>query len=309
MLLASGGGALCWWRIRDWELNATPAAEELHQAYRLHALQSAIHESEIKQVFTLLREGGVEPVLVKGWSAAGLYPEIGLRPYGDIDLCVAPEQFSQANAIVRSPEARALNVDLHRGLALLDEYKFDELLARSRLKKLGEVDVRVFAPEDELRMLCNHLLRHGAWRPLWLCDIAASVESRAADFNWDICLGKSNRQAQWVACAIALAGTLLEARVDDTPASPRGEELPRWLIPTVLKQWETYPALRCPVASQRSMRTYVRHPAGVLKAVCARWPDAITATVAVKGNFNELPRFPYQVGGAVARLAKFLAAT
>jgi len=29
---------------------------------------------------------GVEPILGKGWAIARLYPERGMRPYGDIDL-------------------------------------------------------------------------------------------------------------------------------------------------------------------------------------------------------------------------------
>ena len=306
-LLGSGAGALGWWRVRNSELKETPAGIELHEAYRRHALQSAIHESDIKQIFTLLRSGGIEPVLVKGWAAARLYPENGLRPYGDIDLCFAAGDYPKARAILGSPEGRMFNVDSHRGLAMLDDRRLDDLLARSRLIKLGGVDVRVFAPEDELRIQSFHLLRHGAWRPLWLCDIAAMVESRAADFDWDLCLGPRKRPADWIACTIGLAGRLLRARIEDTPAASRAKQLPTWLTATVLKQWETYPALREPLTRQRAMRTYWRRPAGVLNAIYSRWPDPIAATITVKGNFNDLPRLPYQLGSVVVRLAKLLA--
>ena len=254
-LQGSGAGALGWWRVRNSELKETAAGLELHEAYRRHSLQSAIHESEIKQVFTLLRSGGVEPVLVKGWAAARFYPEKGLRPYGDIDLCFASEEYPKARATLSSPEGRVFNVDSHRDLTMLDDRRFDDLLARSRLIKLGEVDVRVFAPEDELRILSVHMLRHGAWRPLWLCDIAAMVESRAANFDWDLCLGRRKRQADWIACTIGLAGRLLRASIEDTPAAGRAKQLPGWLTSTVLKQWETYPALRTPLTRQRALRT------------------------------------------------------
>ena len=43
--------------------------------------------------------------------------------------------------------------------------------------------------EDQLRQLCLHLLRHGACRPLWLCDVAVMLESLPGDFDWDRCLG------------------------------------------------------------------------------------------------------------------------
>ena len=45
------------------------------------------------------------------------------------------------------------------------------------------LDVRVLSPEDDLRFLCLHLLRHGAVQPLWLCDICVLLEARANDFR------------------------------------------------------------------------------------------------------------------------------
>ena len=94
LLLASGGAALAWRRVRVSEsLRATPAAHQLRQAYRLHTLEAALHERNIKQVFALLRAAGVEPLLVKGWAVARLYTEPGARPYGDIDLCVRPADY------------------------------------------------------------------------------------------------------------------------------------------------------------------------------------------------------------------------
>ena len=74
----------------------------------------------------------------------------------------------------------------------------------------------------------------------------------------------------------------------------------------VLKQWETHPVVRPPITQQRAFRTYLRHPAGLLKAVGARWPDPISATVTVNGSFNQWPRLPYQLGSIAVRAAKFL---
>src|SRR2546426_7669112 len=105
LLYGSGAAALGWWRIRHTALKTTPSAEVLRQAFRLQALQSAIHEEKLKTVFGLLRESSIEPMLVKGWAAASLYPERALRPYGDIDLCVRPSQYKSATALLASPEA------------------------------------------------------------------------------------------------------------------------------------------------------------------------------------------------------------
>jgi hypothetical protein len=239
-----------------------------------------------------------------------LYPEEGLRPYGDIDLCFGPDRYLQAMAVLKSPDASKYSVDVHEGFGKLDDVSLDELMARSEPARLGAARFRLLGSEDQLRILCTHLLRHSAWRPMWLCDIGAAVESRPASFNWDRCLGPERRQADWVACAIGLAHQLLEARVDDTPASDRAKQLPRWLIPDVMKNWDRpFPERYPPLSYLPPMSTYLRHPRGVLKAIGTRWPDPIEATIRLRGPFNEMPRLPFQIGNAVWRTVRFLTRT
>ncbi len=308
LLLGSGGAALGWWRVRLSHLKDSPAALELQHAYRIHTLNSFVHERAIKEVFALLRSAGIEPVLVKGWAIARLYPEKCLRPYGDLDLCFRPEQYEQASDVLESPEGRHYNVDAHEGFAKLDDYSVDELYSRSELIALDNIEVRVLGPEDHLRILCVHLLRHGAFRPSWLCDIAVALENRPADFDWNRCLGKETRKAGWVVSSLALAHRLLGARVDDTPAAGASARLPSWLVAHVLKQWEApYPALYPPMSYYPPLITYFRHPAGFLKALRKRWPDPLEATIRLERPIDEAPRLPYQIGYCLLRLKNFLA--
>ena len=308
MLLGSGAGALGWWRVRYSDLRISPIALELQEGYRFHTVRAGLHEREIREVINLLRTAGIEPILIKGWAIARLYPEKGLRPYGDIDLCFRPDQYQAAVAVMRSPQCQKYHVDLHDGFSKLDDHTADELYAGSQLVKLGEVDVRVLSQEDHLRILCVHLLGHSAFRPLWLCDIAAALESRPASFDWDRCLSGSRRRADWVLCTIGLAHKLLKVKIDDTPAAARAYRLPSWLVPHVLKQWEApYVANQPQVKYYPAMATYLRHPAGVIKAIRKRWPDALEATIRLRGPLNELPRLPFQVGYSLSRITKFLA--
>jgi hypothetical protein len=289
-------------------LRTTPAALDLQDAYRLHALQAVLHEREITEAFTRLRSAGVEPILVMGWAAACLYPEPGLRPYSDIDLCCRPDQYSAAVAALKRVESPTYLVDLHKGFATLDELSWDELYARSQMVKLGEVDVRILPPEDHLRLLCVHMLRHGAWRPLWLCDIAAAVETRPADFDWDRCLGRNRRVADWVACAIGLAHRLLKVPVDDTPVVWRAKHLPRWLVPHVLKQWSApFPEQYPPRSYGGPLILYIRRRTGLLRALRKRWPDPIAATITARGPLNEWPRLPFQIGHYAVKAGEFFA--
>jgi len=289
-------------------LRTTQAALDLQDAYRLHALEAVLHEREIIEAFTLLRSARVEPILVKGWAAARLYPEPGLRPYGDIDLCCRPDQYSAAAAALKRVENPAYLVHLHKGFARLDELSWDELYARSQVVKLVVVDVRIMTPEDHLRLLCVHMLRHGAWRPLWLCDIAAAVETRPADFDWDRCLGRNRRVADWVACAIGLAHWLLKVPVDDTPIAARAKRLPRWLVPHVLKCWSApFPDLHPPQSYKGPLILYIRRRTRLLHALRNRWPNPIEATITVRGPLNDWPRLPFQIGHYAVKTGEFFA--
>ncbi len=310
ILLKSGAAALAWRHIRDSHLSECDAALELKSAYQLHSLQAAIHRTEIEEVIALLNSAGVDPVLVKGWAVARLYPEEGLRPYGDIDLCFGPDQYRKAMVVLASPEAVRYSVDVHEGFGKLDNLGLDELMDRSEPVRLGAAKFRLLGAEDQLRILCTHLLRHSAWRPLWLCDIAAAVELRSSTFDWDRCLGSNKREADWVACAIGLAHRFLQARVDDSPVAQRASRLPRWLVSGVMRNWDkAFPENYPPLSYLPPMATYLRHPRGLMKALRKRWPDPIEATMRLRGSFNEMPRLPYQIGNALGRLLRFLTHT
>lgn len=309
LILGSGAGALGWNRIRRSPAGAYPAALEFQQAYRHHTLEAARHERDIKIVFDLLRANGIEPLLIKGWSIARLYPEKGMRPYDDTDLIVRRAQQSQARAVVERQTLTEFSVDLHDAA---DEFGYgneDDLFANSRLVALGGYDIRIPALEDSLRIISVHFLKHGAFRPLWLCDIAALVESMPTDFDWDGCLGTDKRVADWVTCAIGLARRLLGADISDAPIESRAKTLPSWLVPNVLKQWERPLARDHGVGSGRApLSYYLRRPSTIFGDLTQRWPNPIEATVYMRESFNELPRFPFQIGECLARTARFVAA-
>jgi Uncharacterised nucleotidyltransferase len=305
VLLSLGAGGLAWCRIRHTDVRQSPAAQQLQQAYRFHSLEAALHEHRLKQVIPHLRRSGVEPVLVKGWTMARLYPEPGMRPFSDLDLCVAADQYPAARAALASPASPASNVDLHLGFGKFGNWQADDIFARAHLTRLDDLAVRVLSAEDHLHFLCLHLLRHGAVRPLWLCDIALLLEARADDFDWERCLGPARQPADWVACAIGLAHQLLGADVEGTPIARRAKALPRWLAPAVLKAWGT------PFQSLGQLAVYLRHPANrfkeLLRELPRHWPNPIEATMTLKGSFNALPRWPFQIGHLFSRTAALVA--
>jgi hypothetical protein len=232
---------LAWWRIRNSELAATATGLLLRDAYRHLRLAARLHEREIKNDFALLRTEGIEPVLVKGWASARMYPDAALRPYGDIDLCVRPDQFARAAEVIKQIQtATGPFVDLHDGFASIGRVQrpmskvqspklikdqrpkakdqspelasWHTIFARSRLVSLDGEQIRILSDEDHLRIICLHLLQSGGWRPLWLCDVAVALDQIKDDFDWTICLGSDQRHAEWAAATIALARELLISR-------------------------------------------------------------------------------------------------
>jgi hypothetical protein len=67
---------------------------------------SLLNQLRLKQILasavTLLRQNGIEPVLLKGFSLARLYPNPNLRQFGDIDLFVGLDNFHEACKLLRT---------------------------------------------------------------------------------------------------------------------------------------------------------------------------------------------------------------
>jgi hypothetical protein len=306
-LWVSGASSLGWWRIHGSDLESAAIAPELRRHYHEQAIKAMIQEDELARVVSQLRGGGVEPLLVKGWAVARLYPQPGLRPFGDIDLCVRPEQRRTTEDLLSQPDLAPFEVDLiHEEFDRLDAAGWDALFAHAEPADLGTTRVRVLGPEDHLAFLCMHLLRHGAWRPLWLVDVAAALESRPADFDWQRCLGRNRRRADWIACAIGLANQLVGANVDGTPVTERARRLPGWMLPSVLKRWDV-PGLWSGGSATLPLASYITRPSEIPWILWNRWPDPILATVALNGPFNRAPRLPFQVANVSLRTLQFLA--
>jgi hypothetical protein len=312
-LLRSGAGPLAWRRIASTPLAETVAAHELRHASLLHLMQAEVHRTNLLQLLEFLAERGLDLLLIKGWSVSRLYPNPKLRPYGDFDLVFPPGQLAEV-----LPEFSALGnacgeIDLHDGLPDLADHPWSEVWARSQLVEFGERTIRVPGPEDQLRQQCLHLLRHGAWRPLWLCDIGAILESAGPDFDVDYFLSGRQTASAWVRAAIALASLLLDVRASRFG----GEPPPAWLTEAVLEQWgrgicgDSHNRDGTPLLEQ------LLRPRSWRRALRSRWPNAIEASLQMRQSpHSRVPRLFVQgavvacrAGSLIQRLPRKFAAT
>jgi hypothetical protein len=299
VVLSAGAGGLGWRRVRGTALESTPAAASFREAYRHQALAFLLRESRIAAVAQHLRGAGIEPIMGKGWAVAREYGEPGLRPCGDIDLYVR-RQDHEAAALALRGEMGA-RVDLHRGFAELDDRDEAELRARSRTVPLAAGTVRIFGPEDHLRLIALHALRHGLLRPLWLCDVAVALEAAGEEFDWEYFAGGRPRRADWARVALEVARGILGARGQETIGRRRAR-LPSWMIPAVLREWG---AARAPHGARAPVSELLRRPRAWGGALRLRWPNPIEATVGLGAPFDGWPRLPLQVVECVRRTALF----
>jgi hypothetical protein len=291
LLTEYGQAGLAWWRVRNSALRSTPAARRFRQDYRALTLDAAAKERHIERVVSRLRAEGVETILIKGWGCSRVYAEPGLRPYGDIDLCVPPQHFAIATAVFTDHSAESASVDLHRGLPDLPDRTWNEVFARTRLVCLGDTDVRILGPEDHLRLICLHLIRHGAFRPLWLCDVAAALEQESAAFDWEYCLSGNKTLSAWVRCAISLARTLVRAKLETPKIAHKIGIPPEWVKHTVLWRWGAG-------RHRSSARYYFRHPAQALRGLHHHGLNPIKHAYALRVRpYPRLPLLLVQLGG------------
>ena len=302
LLLKTDCGGLGWWRVQHSGLRTSAAAQRLKHAYISQVVKAELQQGEIVQALGLLGSAGIEPLLGKGWAISRLYPNAGLRSYTDIDLCVPGQERSIAARILREPMAGGCRVDLHTEFRPLDR-DVEALYLHSHLVPLGQIMVRVLGSEDQVRLSCLHMLYHGAFRPVWLCDLGQALESLPPDFDWSYFLRGDPQFSDWVLCALGLAHRLLGASLPkNSPVAERANRLPGWLVPSILGQWGTVEHYMYSLP----MANYLGHPRELFKALRLRWPNPIQATVRTGGPFNELPRLPFQVAECFRRTANFL---
>ena len=187
LLLGSGSAGLAWRRLERSPLAASPELDIFRNAYILNAAHASKQRLQVAELFGRLRKRGIEALLLKGCAVANLYASPGLRPSGDIDVLVSPGQRFLAKDI-----CHRFCVDLdHDVFVRFGKCHFSEIFAHSAVIDIAGCPVHTLGQEDQLSFLSLHFLKHGAMRPLWLCDIAAAVETQRSTFDWEPMLWKA----------------------------------------------------------------------------------------------------------------------
>jgi hypothetical protein len=261
-------------------------------------------EQQLREVVSLLRNQGIEAILTKGWALGRLYPETGLRPYGDLDLLVFPHQLLRARDALTSPGSPTAPVELHTGFPMLADRCLDRLFEFSRLVSLEGVSIRILGPEDQLRLVTLHGLNHGLCRPLWLCDVAVALDAIPPEFDWGYAMRGDPWLSEGVRCSLGLVRELLQVDLGrvGVPATWQEGPLPAWLVPGALRAFGAtrhYMDLLDP-------GELVLDPRALLQAARLRWSNPLEVTWRRRAPWNDRPRLPYQLLDYLVRGGGFL---
>lgn len=303
ILERQGSAGLAWARIRNTSLAETPGASRLRNAYRHHTLEARLREQQLLDAVGYLRSHGVEPVLAKGWALGRLYPEPGLRPYGDLDLWVPPWELRRCREALRNPERPPVPVELHVGFNELADRSPRALLDRSRVETLDGTAVRVFGPEDHLRLVGLHALEHGLARPLWLCDVAVLLEHLPKGFQWERAMEGDPWLTEGFRCSLHLARELLGVNLAGAgvPGMWRETPIPGWLVPAALTAFGARTHyMEVPDPSELLLK-----PGALLRAGSLRWANPLEATFRRRAPWNTRSRWPYQALDFLLRSGNF----
>lgn len=207
---------LLFWQLQEsgGDRVPAPARNHLHKQLRINAVRNLFLTGELLRLLDLFVARGITAIPFKGPTlAVAAYGNLALRCFDDLDLLVAPDDFTVARQVLLDegyqcslslaesqqatylqslgqlpfahPDGRRI-VELHttlapRGLAfpLTHGYLMDHLTSVMLINR----SVATLAPADNLLLLCMHGAKH-RWESLgWICDLAEFLR-RHPGLDW-----------------------------------------------------------------------------------------------------------------------------
>ena len=179
------------------------------------------HQNEVQQeIVSLMQQGGIETLVLKGTRLAQLYPQPGLREFGDLDLYFY-DRHDEADALAKKQLHVAIGNEAHhhskynyRGVTVESHYDFINSHT-PRSNRRYEERLKELAPTANFEVL--FLLRHMA------CHFAASRITLRDVVDWHLLTAAHKEHVDWesVANAAAEAGMATFVAVLNSIASRR----------------------------------------------------------------------------------------
>lgn len=183
--------------------------QSIEMGAALTSLKNASLTHALADSLTALHAHGITPLVLKGPAlAATLYPDLGVRPFSDLDLLCPHEQLTEADMVLRAlgyrPAAQkpweqddfhvvygsaggATTIELHSDLLQLGlpTRCLTDLWRDSATISIGGTAARTLGLEHLLLHLCVHVHTHGYCRLIWFKDLDLLLRARGSEVSWD----------------------------------------------------------------------------------------------------------------------------
>ena len=213
------------------------ATESELQWLRLRHEANAVR---LESAIDAIRLRGIEPLLIKGYAAAANYPDPSTRPYSDVDLCVAPEDYHRAKSVIRELNL-GIGIDLHRGLRHLHSVPYATVFNRSTTLGVGNTSIRIPDPQDHLVILGTHWLNDGGARLHRLDDVRYLVE-RFSGLDWNrIKRELPPNRWRWLTVTLGAAVKYRGLTLDHASLTVPELEIPAWMDEALVSEWGSTP--------------------------------------------------------------------
>jgi hypothetical protein len=277
ILLRSGAAGFAWTRV-EYTPHASSFAP-LQDYYRKEALYAVLHEREISRCSALFQEHNIPCLFGKGWRVAKSYPGWGMRACGDIDVYVPEHHQERAQELIKQSAPWAVDIDLHQSCREFSSEPLEALWNRAEQLTLRGVVCRFIPPEEHLRLLAFHSLRHGIARPVWLLDIGFWLKSFHSSLDWARVTDVTPLRLEWLKGVIWLAHATLGFPLPKAlmPFRP----LPPWVLQSVYEAWGRPYYARIPVLS------LWKEPKRMLQEIPKHWPNPIEAVYEQNRSFHQ----------------------
>jgi len=216
----------------------TSVCDRMRREVHGNALRNSYLTKEAVRLYRLLDKHGMRILVLKGPAlAAGVYGDVTLRQFTDLDLLVRKQDLDLACSILADdvyrpqapersgagrwqmtfvPEHGLFEVDLHWRLSP-PYFPFtpdgDELWERAVEVQLGAGRVSTLGPDDLILFLCAHGAKHG-WQTLsGVCDVERAT--RNYQYEWEALVARaaSLGSVRVLLLGLLLAGDLLGAPI------------------------------------------------------------------------------------------------
>ena len=225
--------------------------EFLQSRFIQYGAEALRQTAELLKVMELFEDGGVYAVPYKGHAlAVAIYGNLAYRACSDLDILVERKDVRRARQLLEnagfepqfqvSEAARefllktrhseiftrpsSLMLELHwafakqRGVFPLD---LEQLRPRLREISLGGGRIPMFAPEDQLLVLCVHGANHLWSRLEWICGISELIRNQRLDWNQTLQRAGELRATRKLFLGLVLARDLLDCPVPSNVLIPR----------------------------------------------------------------------------------------